>query len=93
MSPIHVIEFLGAERSRVANATRTDVTQLSAECDMAERGAVLRAAAGASGEEPLSRMERALVIIEFLWKFEDDWRARSAPGAHMETEWGGGAPT
>ena len=88
-----VFDLLGAEFNRVANATRSDVTQLSADVAGAERAAVLRAAARADGEEPLSKLERVLVNLEFIWDFEDDWCARSAPGAHMEPEWGGGAPT
>ena len=104
MPPIKLVEFLGAEFYRVANATRVDVTQLSADVAGAERAAVLRAAAGAGGEEPLSGHERMLTNIESLWDFEADWRgatsrrtgvarARSAPGAHMEPEWGGRALT
>ena len=54
---------------------------------------MLRAAAGLDGSEPLTRGQRALVMIEWLYSFEDDWRARSAPECHMEAEWGGGAPT
>ena len=92
--PQHEITNVAAEELyRVANSTRSDVTELSYGCEAAERAAVLRTAAGLGGAEPLTRGERALAMVEWLWSFEDDWRARSAPESHMEAEWGGGAPT
>ena len=87
-----VENLCGTELYRVANDTRTDVTLLSNECEAAERRAVLRAAAGLDGGEPLTRGERVLVMLERIWLFEDEWRASSAQECHMEAEWGGGAP-
>ena len=93
LSQSAAIDLCSAELNRVANSTRSDIHDLLSECEEAERAAVLRTAAGLGGEEPLTRGERALVMIERLWSFEDDWRARSAPECHMEAEWEGGAPT
>ena len=88
-----VIDLCSSEYARVSNATRTDIHDLIVDGEEAERRTVLRAAAREDGREPLSRGERAVVQLEWLWSFEDDWCARSAPGSHMETEWDGGAPT
>ena len=93
LSQSAAIDLCSAELNRVANSTRSDIHDLLSECEEAERAAVLRTTAGLGGSEPLSRGERALVMIERLYELEDGWRALSAPGSHMVTEWGGGVPT
>ena len=86
---LELSSVLGKELSRIANATRTDVTQLLAESTKVENDYALRVRASGRTVE---RSELMLFNLEWLWSFEDDWHEHSAPESHMEPEWGG-APT
>ena len=84
-------EAVHGEVIRVANATRSDVSHVTQLLIQDEAGFNLRT--GQSYRGQASEHERLLRKLEWLKTYEQLSLARSAPGLHMETEWGGDAPT